>query len=205
MKRPESTGSATVRPGTPRGETRRPDPCAWLARLRHCTLALLAAVLLAALPQPDLHAQTTPSTGSTQSAAGPAKPERPMSPDKVERMKKLSEELRCLVCQNQTLADSAAGLALDLRHQVEDLIMQGKSDDEIKDYLVQRYGDFVLYRPQVKNETYVLWFGPFALLLIGGIAWIVVQRRSSRQASQAQAVDSVGDQERDRARKLLDS
>jgi len=164
---------------------------------------LLATVLLATLAQPGAQAQTAPSPGSTQAAgAGPA---QPMSPEEVQRLKKLSEELRCLVCQNQTLADSQAGLALDLRRQVEDLMAQGKSDDEIKDYLVQRYGDFVLYRPQVKGATYVLWFGPFALLLVGGIAWVVVQRRSRRQALQEAPAQAVGEQERDRARKLLDA
>jgi len=172
------------------------------ALLRHGMLALLAAVLTIAMPLPVLHAQT--QSGGSAQPAGTDTPARQLSPEEVQRLKKLSEELRCLVCQNQTLADSQAGLALDLRRQVEDLMAQGKSDDEIKDYLVQRYGDFVLYRPQVKGATYVLWFGPFALLLIGGIAWIMVQRRSSRQASQSRQAQAMGEQERDRARKLLD-
>lgn len=83
------------------------------------------------------------------------------------RMLKISEELRCLVCQNETLAASRAELAEDLRVEVRRLIKEGKSDQEVKDYLVSRYGDFVLYRPPVKSTTWLLWFGPFLFLLAG--------------------------------------
>jgi cytochrome c-type biogenesis protein CcmH len=93
------------------------------------------------------------------------------------RIKKLETELRCLVCQNQTLADSNAELAGDLRREVRSLAKDGKSDDEIKAYLVARYGDFVLYNPPVKSTTWLLWGGPFALLLGGGILWWVVLRQ----------------------------
>jgi cytochrome c-type biogenesis protein CcmH len=96
------------------------------------------------------------------------------------RLKRLEGELRCLVCQNQTLADSNADLADDLRREVRALALQGKSDQEIKSYLVARYGDFVLYNPPVKPLTWVLWFGPFALLAGGGAIWWVVLRRRSR-------------------------
>jgi cytochrome c-type biogenesis protein CcmH len=96
------------------------------------------------------------------------------------RLKNLEEELRCLVCQNQTLADSNAPLAEDLRREVRELAQQGKSDAEIKQYLVARYGDFVLYKPPVKPTTYLLWFGPFAFLLGGGLVWYVVLRRRGR-------------------------
>jgi cytochrome c-type biogenesis protein CcmH len=89
------------------------------------------------------------------------------------RFKKLTEELRCLVCQNQSLADSHAGLAQDLRNEVYRMVIAGDSDKEIIAYMVSRYGDFVLYRPQVKNTTYLLWFGPFLMLLI---AVIVIAR-----------------------------
>ncbi len=88
------------------------------------------------------------------------------------RLKRLESELRCLVCQNQTLADSNAELADDLRHEVRELAVAGKSDDEIKTYLVARYGDFVLYHPPVKPLTWMLWFGPFALMLGGGAVWV---------------------------------
>lgn len=95
-----------------------------------------------------------------------------------QRMIKLSEELRCLVCQNQSLADSNAGLAVDLRREIRVMIVEGKKDKEIVDFLVQRYGDFVLYRPPVKSTTALLWFGPFVLLLIGAIAlYLQLKRR----------------------------
>src|SRR5258705_9712591 len=84
------------------------------------------------------------------------------------RLMKLSQELRCLVCQNETLADSRADLAEDLRREIREQMKAGKTDQEIIAFLTQRYGDFVLYRPPVKPTTYLLWFGPF-LLLIGGL------------------------------------
>jgi cytochrome c-type biogenesis protein CcmH len=100
-----------------------------------------------------------------------------------ERLKGLAEELRCLVCQNQTIADSNAPLALDLRNQIRAQIAAGRSDSQIRDYMVDRYGDFVLYRPPFKASTAILWAGPFALLLLGiGIA-IVITRRGGRARS----------------------
>src|SRR5437867_3552368 len=98
-----------------------------------------------------------------------AKEAQPSAADPVleERVMKLSRELRCLVCQNETLADSRADLAEDLRNQIREQMKAGKSDKEILAYLTQRYGDFVLYNPPVKATTYLLWFGPF-ILLIGG-------------------------------------
>ena len=84
------------------------------------------------------------------------------------RVQRLANELRCLVCQNQTIADSNAELAVDLRNQVREQLRQGKSEEEILSYMVQRYGDFVRYRPPVKMQTLVLWIGPF-LLLAGGV------------------------------------
>ncbi len=97
------------------------------------------------------------------------------------RLKKLESELRCLVCQNQTLADSNASLAEDLRAEVRELARAGKSDDEIRAYLVARYGDFVLYDPPLKRTTWLLWLGPFALLLGGGaLWWTILRRREAR-------------------------
>jgi cytochrome c-type biogenesis protein CcmH/NrfF len=95
------------------------------------------------------------------------------------RMIKLTSELRCLVCQNQSLADSHADLAIDLKNQVRSQMQAGKSDVEIRDYMVARYGDFVLYDPPFKSSTLLLWAGPFALLLIGllGLAAYVRRRR----------------------------
>jgi cytochrome c-type biogenesis protein CcmH len=106
------------------------------------------------------------------------------------RIKKLETQLRCLVCQNQTLADSNADLADDLRREVRDLAKSGKSDDEIKAYLVARYGDFVLYNPPVKSTTLLLWGGPFALLIGGGtLWWLVLQRRSRASTASTSAPD----------------
>jgi len=101
------------------------------------------------------------------------------------RMIHISEELRCLVCQNESLASSHAELANDLREEVRGLIRQNKSDTEIKDFLIARYGDFVLYRPAVKPVTWALWFGPFALLIaaVAGAAVYLRQRQTLASAS----------------------
>lgn len=97
------------------------------------------------------------------------------------RLKALSTELRCLVCQNQTLADSGAPLAEDLRREIRELIAKGMSDKEITDYLVARYGDFVRYRPPLKPQTVLLWAGP-ALFLVGGAVglWWALRRRNAQ-------------------------
>ena len=112
-------------------------------------------------------------------AAG-AREAPPVGQDPVieHRMMALAEELRCLVCQNQTLADSHADLAADLRQEIRELMQKGQSDEEVKRYLVARYGDFVLYRPPLKSTTWLLWFGP-AVLLVGGLAtlYLVLLRR----------------------------
>ncbi len=124
------------------------------------------------------------------------------------RLKNLEEELRCLVCQNQTLADSTAPLAQDLRREVRELAVSGKSDAEIKQYLVARYGDFVLYKPPVKPTTWLLWFGPFAFLLGGAVIWFVVlRRRGRRSGNDDDDTPSSGGHDgnqSERARKLLD-
>ena len=83
------------------------------------------------------------------------------------RVMKLSKELRCLVCQNETLADSQADLAEDLRNQIRELMKAGKTDKEVVDHMTQRYGKFILYNPPVDPTTYLLWFGPFLLLPVG--------------------------------------
>ena len=95
------------------------------------------------------------------------------------RYEGITKELRCLVCQNETIADSNATLAVDLRREVHEMIAAGKSDQEIKDFMLARYGDFVLYNPPIKSTTVMLWYGPFALLELGVlIAVITVRRRS---------------------------
>jgi len=94
---------------------------------------------------------------------------QPLTDDPVleKRLNNLSKELRCLVCQNETLADSQADLAEDLRREIREQMRAGKSDQEIINFLTQRYGQFILYRPRVTPTTYLLWFGPFVLLLAG--------------------------------------
>lgn len=96
------------------------------------------------------------------------------------RMIGLAEKLRCLVCQNESLASSHAELAEDLRREVRELMQKGMSDQEIMDYLVARYGDFVLYQPPVKSYTMLLWFGPFALLFVAGLG-LLFQLRKRRE------------------------
>jgi len=115
------------------------------------------------------------------------------------RMKNLTKQLRCLVCQNETLADSQAQLAEDLRREIREQIKAGKSDQEILAYATQRYGDFILYNPPVKVTTYLLWFGPFLLLVIGSILLFrfLQQRRAMIEAKPLTA------EERRRAEKLL--
>ena len=91
------------------------------------------------------------------------------SQQQEDRFNQLTQELRCLVCQNQNLADSDAQLAHDLRAEVHEMLLTGKSNDEIKLFMVERYGDFVLYRPPVQQNTYLLWLAPMVLLLIGAL------------------------------------
>ncbi|HVR94348.1 MAG TPA: cytochrome c-type biogenesis protein [Casimicrobiaceae bacterium] len=118
------------------------------------------------------------------------------------RLKKLESELRCLVCQNQTLADSNAMLAEDLRREVRDLALSGKSDAEIRAYLVARYGDFVLYDPPLKRTTWLLWIGPFALLAGGAALWWTILRR---REDTAKAMPPPADPDAEaRGRALLD-
>ncbi len=125
----------------------------------------------------------------------------PMAEDPVveARLVHISQELRCMVCQNESLSSSRAELADDLRREVRDLIRTNKSDQEIKDFLVSRYGDFVLYRPEVKPLTWVLWFGPFVVLLMAAI-FLLAYLRQRRLAVHPQA---LSDADRARVEQLL--
>ena len=118
----------------------------------------------------------------------------PASPDPVleARVMKLSAELRCLVCQNQTIADSNAGLAVDLRNQVRDMLKRGDTPEQITDYMTARYGDFVLYRPPVKSSTAVLWYGPAALLVLAVVVLLFIVRRRSKLPSERFEPDPEG-------------
>ncbi len=109
------------------------------------------------------------------------------------RMVHVTSELRCLVCQNQTIADSHADLAVDLRREVRELLRQGKSDREIIDYMTARYGDFVLYRPPFKATTVLLWLGPALMLVIGFVVLLLVLRRRGRLAAESFEPDDEDD------------
>ena len=134
------------------------------------------------------------------SAWASAKEASPAAADPVleRRVMSLANELRCLVCQNQTIADSNAPLAEDLRNQVREKIRQGASDSEIVDYMVARYGDFVLYRPPFKLTTVLLWFGPLLLLAAGFV--VLLRRVLLRRPAQDFAITAS---ERKRAAELL--
>jgi len=129
-----------------------------------------------------------------------AKEAQPNEDPKIEqRMKALTEQLRCLVCQNETLADSRADLAEDLRRQIREQMKAGKSDKEIIAFLTERYGDFVLYNPPVKRTTYLLWFGPFILLITGtAVLYRYLKRRRELIQDQPLTPD-----ERKRAQDIL--
>ena len=111
-----------------------------------------------------------------------AKEAAPLIADPVieARMTHLTSQLRCLVCQGQSIAESDSGFAHDVRNEINTLMRQGKSDQEILDFLVQRYGDFILFKPPVKATTVLLWVGPPALLLIGAATLLIVLRRQSK-------------------------
>ena len=136
-------------------------------------LRTLACLLLACLAL-----ATTPAPAQVVGDRTP-----PEFRDRAEeqRFHDLTSELRCVMCQNQSLADSSAPIAHDLRLEVFDLMREGRSNDEIKTFLVQRYGEFVLYRPQLERGTWLLWFGPLLLLLLGGVVIArIVHKRSTR-------------------------
>lgn len=104
-------------------------------------------------------------------------PKEFQSPEEAERYRSLSHEIRCVMCQNQSLADSPAGIADDLRYQLLARMREGYSDEQIRDWFVARYGEFVLYRPRLNPTTWALWFGPFLLLAIGVWSLVAVIRR----------------------------
>jgi cytochrome c-type biogenesis protein CcmH len=154
--------------------------------------ALAQATAASLAPEPVMAA----SSGLVVGREAPLMAEDP----KLEaRLVDISQELRCMVCQNESLASSHAELADDLRNEVRELIRSGKSDQEVKDFLVSRYGDFVLYRPEVKPLTWVLWFGPFLLLVVAAIFLGVYLRQRRALAGPV----AMTDDERERAKQLL--
>jgi cytochrome c-type biogenesis protein CcmH len=126
---------------------------------------------------------------------------RPLAdnPQAEARLKHLAVELRCLVCQNQTLADSNAPLAEDLRREVREMIAKDMSDKDIIEFLVTRYGDFILYRPPLKATTTLLWVGPFVLLIAGVAALVLALRRRQKKLTDV----SLSEEERSRVAQLL--
>jgi cytochrome c-type biogenesis protein CcmH len=130
--------------------------------------------------------------------AGEAQP-LAQDPQAEARLKHLATELRCLVCQNQTLADSNAPLAEDLRREVREMIGRNMSDQEIVEFLVARYGDFVRYRPPVKATTLLLWIGPFLLLALGATVLVMSLRRRARTTSD----EALSEAEQQRVHALL--
>ena len=133
-----------------------------------------AAAATATNPAPDA---TAPVAAASGPSAAPARPIQFKDRAEERRFRALTEQLRCVMCQNQSLADSNAMIAQDLRLEVLQLMRDGNSDAQIKTFLVERYTDFVLYKPELKPRTWLLWFGPALLLLGGAIAIIVIVRK----------------------------
>jgi len=123
------------------------------------------------------------------------------NPELESKVMQVAAELRCLVCQNESIADSHADLALDLRRQIKEQLQSGKSQKQIIDYMVERYGDFVLYNPPVKSNTLVLWFGPF-ILMIGSLFALF---RFARKKTISKLIHSNSTAEIEKARELLSS
>ncbi len=178
----------------------------WMNGALHGVYALSVSMAVWFTPQAALAQATSASLAPEPAAAASAglvvgreAPLMAEDPKLEARLVDISQELRCLVCQNESLASSHAELADDLRNEVRELIRSGKSDQEIKDFLVSRYGDFVLYRPEVKPLTWVLWFGPFLLLVIAAIFLGVYLRQRRALAAPA----ALSDEARERAKQLL--
>jgi cytochrome c-type biogenesis protein CcmH len=156
-------------------------------RLRSCARHALAALLLAAASLPAAAQQARPMAAD---------------PKLEQQVLEIATELRCLVCQNETIAASHADLAVDLRGQIREQLKAGRSEREILDYMVQRYGDFVLYTPPVKPTTWLLWAGPFVLLVaMAALMSLTVRRRRAALAAQERPLSEA---ESARARALLD-
>ena len=160
-----------------------------MADARRSTLAALLA-LACVLPAraADVSASAAQATSTPASVAASVKFQEPTAkltaadPALEARMLAITGELRCLVCQNQTIADSHADLAVDLRQEVREMLQRGQTPDQIRRYMTDRYGDFILYRPPLKASTAVLWLGPALLVVVALLALVVVIRRRARLA-----------------------
>jgi cytochrome c-type biogenesis protein CcmH len=116
------------------------------------------------------------------------------------RMQRIAVELRCLVCQNQTIADSPAGLSDDLRREIREQLQRGATDEQVVQYMTERYGDFILYRPPVKGSTIALWLGPLVMLLLGVAVLVIALRRRARLAPDRFEPDADDDEATEGAR-----
>ena len=187
----------------------------FLTVLFACGTAVISASALAApeasagAVQPSAAAAAVASAPASAPAASAAAPRMEahaaasdeFDPVKNKRLLAIAEKLRCLVCQNQTIAESNADLAIDLRRQVREQIAEGRTDDEIISYMTDRYGDFVLYKPPFKASTVILWVGPIALLVIV-LAWyfVTVRRRRKQPEGEGRPLTQA---EREEAERLL--
>lgn len=122
--------------------------------------------------------------------------------EQQQRFRRLSNELRCPMCQNTNLTGSTGGVAEDLRREVHRMIIEGMTDEEIEQFMFERYGDFIFYRPRLTAETVLLWFGPLIFLIIGGVAAFGIWRRAHTIETNKRDLDP---EERERLRKLLES
>ncbi len=162
-------------------------------------LSLSALIVLMSISAGVL-AQANSSPTNAGSSPSPTAPPIPSDPVLEKKVLELSNELRCLVCQNQTIADSNADLAVDLKNQVRKQLSEGRSKEEILKYMTDRYGDFVLYKPPFNGATIMLWVGPFLLMLFG-LFFLVRQIKQRRQDLLG---ESFSPQDIERARQLLD-
>lgn len=166
-----------------------------MADVRRLVLAALLAFALPAfaVDAPASAPSAPADTSATVKFQAPTATLTAADPVLEARMLAITGELRCLVCQNQTIADSHADLAVDLRQQVREMLKRGLSDDQVRRYMTDRYGDFILYRPPLKTTTAVLWLGPALLLAVALTALAVVIRRRSRLADDHFEADPVFD------------
>lgn len=188
---------------TPGAHGRTPTPLLRTLRLLCLVMGLLVGLGAWPWASPDAVAQAAVAQTSTPSATAAARDAE---------TQRIAATLRCVVCQNQSIADSQSGLAIDLRGQIDRLLAQGRTESEIRAYMVQRYGDYILYQPTLRPATALLWFGPFALLALGlWVAWTVVGPAARRAADTPPPSDArpghsdmvADDGQRQFARRLL--
>lgn len=167
-------------------------------RVKVIVLYLFVSVLAFATLLPKV------GVGIVSEAAAANSPDEVLEdPEMEERARALAKELRCLVCQNQSIDDSDADLARDLRRLVRERLLAGDTDDEIIEFVTQRYGDFVLLRPPVKPSTWVLWYGPPVLFVVAGFAVVFYVRRR-RHAPVTEPIDELSNEEQAKLDQLLD-